>query len=146
MEVDEEPVDPTDLVEEMSPVPGTGTESKETPAAGMTTPPRVGESSHSETGLPIMGPGDDLIDPIEESQNDTPRNEKTNADEAEEGFSLVEEILELREMDATPAVTPPSLKDRPETENKDGVAEHLAPTSEGYVTPTGLLSAAGSPS
>ncbi len=48
-------------------------------------------------------------------------------------------------MDATPAVTPPSPKAALKMEEGPNVAEYLAPTPEGYVTPTGSLSATGSP-
>ncbi len=57
----------------------------------------------------------------------------------------MEETLEPRKVDAIPAVTPPSPKAALETEERANVAEYLAPKPEGFVTPTGLLSAAGSP-
>ncbi len=47
-------------------------------------------------------------------------------------------------MDATPAVIPPSPDASPEEGERVNVAEYHAPTPEGYVTPTGVLSATGS--
>ncbi len=56
----------------------------------------------------------------------------------------MEETLEPREMDATLAVTPLSPDASPEAGERVNVAEYHAPTPEGYVTPTGVLSATGS--
>ncbi len=146
MEVDEEPVDPTGLVEEMSPVHSAVAESREAQAAGMNTPPRADEPSPTGNSSPATVPGDDQIDPTEESQKDSLQSEEANTDEAEDGFPLAEEVLEPREMDATPAVMPPPLEERPETEERARVAEYIAPTPKVYMTPTGLLPATGSPS
>ncbi len=55
------------------------------------------------------------------------------------------DTVELLEMDATPAATPPPLAASPEAEERIPIAEYHAPTPEGYVTPTGVLSATGSP-
>ncbi len=130
MEVDEGPTNPTDLVEEMSPV--------------MSTPPRSGEPAPIGTSSPITVPGDDGIDPSEGSRRDNLQGMEADSDEAEERFSLAEEVLEPREMGATPAEArlPPELK--PDMEEKASVAEYTAPTPEGCVTTTGLLSATGS--
>ncbi len=49
-------------------------------------------------------------------------------------------------MNATPTVTPPPLEEKPKVEERAMVVGYIAPAPEGYVTPTRLLSAAGSPS
>ena len=53
--------------------------------------------------------------------------------------------MDSRGMDTTPAATPPPPAASPETGEKIPIAEYHVPTPEGYVTPTGLLSATGSP-
>ncbi len=146
MEVDEGPMDPTDPVEEMSPVHSTGAELKEMSAAGTSIPLCSGEAAPIGTSSPVTVPRDDRIDPNEESQKDSLQSEEANTDEAEERFSLAEEVLEPWKMDATPAVTPPPLEEKLRMEERARVAGYMAPTPEGYVTPTGLLSAVGSPS
>ncbi len=97
-------------------------------------------ASHPTVASPENGPGSD-----EENQKDSLRQEQVGEARAEEKLSPVEETLEPREMDATPVVTPPSPDAAPETEERVNVAEYHAPTPEGYVTPTGVLSATGSP-
>ncbi len=81
----------------------------------------------------------------EESQHDSLHSEQAAEAGAEEKLSFMEETPEPREMDVTPAVTPPSPEAAPETEEGANVTEYRAPTPEEYVTPTGLLSTMGSP-
>ncbi len=107
---------------------------------GRNVPPRSDGASS-----PIAVPQEDGCDLNEESQKDSLQSLQANEDGAEGGPSFVEETLEPREMDATPAVTPPSPKAAFQTGERANVAEYRAPTPEGYVTPTGLLSAVGSP-
>ncbi len=65
MAVDEQPMDPTDPMEEMSPVHSLEAESKEVPAAGRNVPP------HSDgASSPIAVPQEDGCDLNEESQKD----------------------------------------------------------------------------
>ncbi len=100
MEVDEEPMDPTDPVEDTLPVHNPETELKEVPAAGESVPPSSDGASYH-----IMVSREDGHGSSEESQKDS---EQAGEAGAEEKLSLVEETLEPREMDATPAVPPPS--------------------------------------
>ncbi len=113
---------------------------KEMPAAGRSIPP-CSDGAIS----PIVVPREDGCNLNEESQKDSLQSEQAGEAGAEGRPSFVEEALEPREMDATPAVTPPSPKAALKTEERANVAEYLAPTPEGYVTPTGLLSTTGSP-
>ena len=103
-------------------------------------PPSSDGASHTIVLSLEDGPGSN-----EEGQKDSLRGEQVGEAGAEEELSPVEETLEPREMDATPAATPPSPDAAPEAEEIVNVTEYRAPTSEGYVTPTGLLSATGSP-
>ncbi len=146
MEVNEGPIDPTDPVEDLSPVHNAGAESEETPAAGMNTPPRSDGTAPNDTSLPSEVPGRHGCDLNGESQKDSLRSEEINADEAEERFSLAEKAPGPQEMDATPAITPPLIDEKPGMEERARVAEYIAPTPERYVTPNGLLSTTGSPS
>ncbi len=102
-------------------------------------------SSSDGAGYPIVVSPEDGPSPNEEGQKDSLRSEQVGEAGAEEELFPVEETLEPREMDATPAATPPSPDAAPEAEEIVNVTEYRAPTSEGYVTPTGLLSATGSP-
>ncbi len=140
MEVDEEPIDPTDPVEEILPVHSPEAELKEVPAAGGSVPPRSDGASS-----PITVPWEDGCDLNKESRKDSLLSEQADEDGAEGRPSFVE-TPEPREIDATPAVTPLSPNAELEMEERADVAEYRAPTPEGYVTPTGLLSAASSPS
>ncbi len=88
---------------------------------------------------------EDGCDSSKESQKARLHSEQAGKAGAEEKPSLIEDTLEPREMDATPAVTPPSPEAAFKTEEKANVAEYLAPTPAGYVTPTGLLSTTRSP-
>ncbi len=146
MEIDEGPTHPTDFVEETSPAHSTSADLIKTPAEIMGTPPHSGEPAPIGTSSPIAVSGDGGFDPNERSPINNLQDVEADSDEAEERFSLAEEVLEPREIDATPAVTssPPAVK--PDVEEGAGVADYTAPTPEGCVTPMGLLSAAGSPS
>ncbi len=152
-------------------------ELEEVPAVGKSVPPCSDAASS-----PIMVPREDGGDLIEKSRKDSLEREQAGeagderkpslveetlepremdvtpavtlpspkaahemADGAEGGSPVVEEIPEPRETDTTPAVTPPSPEAVLRTEKKAGMAECPSPASEGYVTPTGLLSATGSP-
>ncbi len=140
MEVDEGPRDSIDPVGDASPAPDLEPELKEVPTAEESAPTNSDGASRPTGMPPEDGPG-----PDEESQKDSPRREQVGEAGAEEEPFLVDETLEPREMDATPAATPPSPDAAPEAEEKVNVAEYRASTPEGYVTPTGLLSATGSP-
>ncbi len=112
---------------------------KKTPTAEKRAPSNADVASHPIVASPENGPGSD-----EERQKDSLRREQVGEARAEEKHSPMEETLELREMDATPAVTPPPSDAAPEAEERVNVAEYHAPTTEGYVTQTGVLSATGS--
>ncbi len=140
MEVDEEPIDSTDPVEDILPVHSPEAELKEVPAAGESGLPCPGRASSS-----IVVPQENGCDLNEGSQKDGLQSEQVDEAGAEGGPSFRGETLEPREMDTTPTVTPPSPKAALEMEERANVAEYLAPTPEGCVTPTALLSATGSP-
>ncbi len=140
MEVDEEPRDSADPVEDALPAPDPGTELTKAPAAGEDAPPNPDGAC-----CPIVTPPEDGPGSYKESQKDSPRRGQVGKTGAEEEPIPVEETLEPREMEATPAVTPPSPGASPEAGERVTVAEYHAPTPEGYVTPTGVLSATGSP-
>ena len=101
MEVEEEPRDSTDPVGNASPAPDPETELKKAPAAGEDAPPNPDGACCPIIAPPKDGPGSD-----KESQKDSPRREQVGETGAEEEPIPVEETLEPREMDATPAVTP----------------------------------------
>ncbi len=140
MEVDEEPRDFADPVEDALPAPNPETELTKAPAARENAPPNPGGAC-----CPIVTPPEDGLGSYEESQKDDPRREQVGETGTEEEPIPVEEALEPREMDATPAVTPPSPGTPTEAVERVTIAEYHAPTPEGYVTPTGVLSATGSP-
>ncbi len=177
MEVDEEPVDSTDPVGDITLIHNPEAELEELPAAGKSVPPCSDGASS-----PIVVPREDGGDLIEKGWKNSLEREQASeagderkpslveetlepremyatpavtlpspkaahemADGAEGGSPFVEEIPEPREMDTTPAVTPPSPEAALGTEKKAGMAECPSPAPEGYVTPTGLLSATGSP-
>ncbi len=102
MEVDEEPINPTDPVEDILPVHSPEAELKEVPAAGESVPPCPDGASS-----PIMVPREDGCDLNEESQKDSLQNEPAGEAEAERSPSFVEETLELQEMEATPGAISP---------------------------------------
>ncbi len=140
MEVDEEPRNSTDPVENASPAPDPETELETVAAAeddASSNPDRVGCPAIM---LPEDGPGSE-----EGGQKDSACREHAGEAGAEEGSVPVEDAVDPREMDTTPVATPPSPAASPETEEKISIAEYHAPTPEGYVTPTGVLSATGSP-
>ena len=83
--------------------------------------------------------------PSEEGQKDSPYSEQPGEAGAEEESVPGLDVVDPREMDTTPAATPPSLTTSPEAEEKIPIAEYHAPTPEGYITPTGVLSATASP-
>ncbi len=105
-------------------------ESTEMPAEVMGTPPHSGEPTPIGTSSPIVVSGADGIDPNEGSQKDNLQGMKADSDEAEERFSLAEEVLEPWEMGATPANTssPPEIKPAPK--EKTSMAEYTVPTPE----------------
>ncbi len=140
MKVDEEPRDSTDPVGDASPAPEPETETGKTLPAEGNTPPNPNGASCPTIMLPEDGPG-----PDEESQKDSLHCEQVGEAGAEEESVPVGDIVDPREMDTTPAATPPSPAASPEAEEKFLIAEYQAPTPEGYVTPTGVLSATGSP-
>ncbi len=123
-----------------SPAPNPEPELKEVPTAEESAPSNSDGASCFIVISPEDGPGLD-----EESQKDSPRREQVGEGGAEEELSPVEETLEPWEMDATPGAAPPSPDAAPEAEGRANVAEYHAPTPEGYVTPTGVLAATGSP-
>ncbi len=133
-------MDPTDPVEDTLQVHSPGAELKEVPAEGSSVPP-----SPDGAGSPVVVSREDGCDSGEESQKHRPHSEQAGKAGPKERPSLVEETLEPQEMDATPAVTPPSPEAAPETEEKANVTEYRASTPEAYVTPIGLLSTTGSP-
>ena len=141
MEVYEEPRDSSaDPVEKASPAPD--------PETGLTKTPTAGEDAPSNpdgTDCPFLTPPEDGPGPDKENQKDSPRREPVGEAGMEEEPIPVEETLEPREMDATPVVTPPSPDTSIEAGERVPVAEYHARTPEGYVTPTGVLSATGSP-
>ena len=126
MEVDEEPINPTDPVEDILPAHSPEVELEEVPTAGESVPP-----CPDETGSSTVVPREDGDDLIEESQKDSLQREQVGEAGAEGRPSVMEEALEPQEMDATPAVTPPSPKAALEMEERANVAEYLAPTPEG---------------
>ncbi len=140
MEVDEEPRDSTDSVGDTSPSPNPEAESKEVPTVEESAPSGSDGARHPIVVSPEDGPGSN-----EESRRDSLRSEQVSEAGAEEELSPVEETLEPREMDATPAATPLSPDAAPEAEERVNVTDYRASTPEGYVTPTSLLSATGSP-
>ena len=89
---------------------------------------------------PTDGPG-----PSEEGQKDSSHREQAGKVGAEEESVPAEDVVDPRGMDTTPAATPPSLAASPEAGEKIPIAAYHAPTPEGYVTPTGVLSATASP-
>ncbi len=140
MEVDEELSDSTDPVEDALPAPGPETKLTKVPVAGEDALPNPDGACFSIVTPPEEGPG-----LYEGSRKNSPHREQVGETRAEEEPIPIEETLEPREMDATPAVAPPS-PDMPTGAGKRvTVAEHHGPTPEGYVTPTGVLSATGSP-
>ena len=140
MEVDEEPSNSADPVEDASLPPDPETEPTKAPAA------REDASSNPDgTSCPLLTPPEDGPGPDKENQKDSPRREQVGEAGTEEEPIPVDETLEPREMDATPAVTPPSPDTLTGAGERVTVAEYHAPTPEGYVTPTGVLSATGSP-
>ncbi len=140
MEVDEEPRDYTDPVGTTSPAHGPETELEKAPAAGDDA-----SSNPDGNGCPVMMLPEDGPGLSEEGQKDSPYREQTGEVGAEEESVPVEDVVDPREMDTTPAATPPSLAASPEAEEKISIAAYHAPTPEGYVTPTGMLSATASP-
>ena len=140
MEVDEEPRDSTDPVGNASPAPDPETGLKMAPTAEEDAPPNPDGACCPIDTSPEGGPGSDG-----ENQKDSPRREQAGEAGAEEVPFPVGDTMELREMDATPAATPPTPAASPEAGERIPIAEYHAPTPEGYVTPTGVLSATGSP-
>ncbi len=140
MEVDEEPRNSTDPVENASPAPDPETELETAAAAeddASSNPDGIGCPAIM---LPEDGPG-----PSEEGQKGSPHREQVGEAGAKEESVPVEDVVDPREMDTTPAATPPSLAASSEAEEKILIAEYHAPTPEGYITPTGVLSATASP-
>ncbi len=138
MEVDKEPRNSTDPVENASPAPDPETELETAAAAeddASSNPDRVGCSAIM---LPEDGPG-----PDEGGQKDSPRCEHAGEAETEEESFPVEDAVDQREMDTTPAATPPSPAASPGAEEKIPIARYHTPTPGGYVTPTGMLSDTG---
>ncbi len=140
MEVDEEPRDSTHPVGDASTAPDPETETGKTLPAEGNTPPNPNGASCPTIMLPEDGPGSD-----EESQKDRLHCEQVGEAWAEEESVPVEDAVDPREMDTTPTATPPSPATSPEAEEKIPIAEYHTPTPEGYVTPTGVLSATGFP-
>ncbi len=140
MEVDEEPRNSTDPVENASLAPD--------PEAKFETVVAAEDDASSNpdgVGCPAIMLTEDGPGPDEGGQKDSSRREHAGEIGAEEETVPVEDAVEPRDMDITPAATPPSPAASPEAEEKIPIAEYHAPTPEGYVTPTGMLSATGSP-
>ena len=127
-------------MEDASPAPDLETEPTKALAAG-----EDALSNPDGTCCPILMPPEDGPGPDKGNQKDSPRCEQVDEAGTEEEPIPVEETLGPREMDATPAVTPPSPDTSTQAGERVTVAEYHAPTPEGYVTPTGVLSATGSP-
>ncbi len=143
MEVDEEPRDSTDPVGDASPAQGNPdpeTKAGTTFPAGENTPPNP-----NGTGCPIIVLPEDGSGPDGESKETCSQCDQVGDTGAEEESVPVGDIVDPREMDTAPATTPPSPVALAEAEEKIPIAEYHAPTPEGYVTPTGVLSATGSP-
>ena len=140
MEVNEEPRNSTDPVGTASLAHGPETELEKAAAAEDDV-----SSNPDGIGCPAMMLPEDGPGPSEEGQKDSPCHEQADEAGAEEESVPVGDVVDLREMDTTPAATPPSLAASPEAEKKIPIAEYHAPTPEGYVTPTGVLSATASP-
>ena len=120
MEVDEEPRDSADPVEDALPAPDPETEPTKATTAGEEAP-----SNPDGTCCPIVTPPEDRPGPGEENQKDSPRREQVGEAGTEEEPIPVEETLEPREMDATHAVTPPS----PDTSTKAGERDSPWPST-----------------
>ncbi len=105
MEIDEGLTEPTDPVEETSPVQSTSADPIETSTEIIGTPPRSGEPTPIGTSSPIVMAGDGGSASNKGTQKDDLRDMEAESDEAEEKFSLAKEVLEPRGMEATPAVT-----------------------------------------
>ncbi len=120
--------------------PDPETELTKAPAAEEDAPPNPDGACRPIVTSPEDGPSSD-----EESQKDSPRREQAGETRAEEVSFLMGDTVEPREMDTSPAATPPPLAASPEAEERTPIAEYHAPTPEGYVTLTGVLSATGSP-
>ena len=140
MEVDEEPRDSTDPVGTALPALDPEKELEKAPAAKDDV-----SSNPDAIGCPVMMLPEDGPGPSEEGQKDSPYREQAGKVGAEEESVPAEDIVDPREMDTTPAATPPSLAASPGAEEKIPTAAYHAPTPEGYVTPTGVLSATASP-
>ncbi len=140
MEVDEEPRNSTDPVGSASPAPDPETELKTAPTA------EEGASPNPDgVGCPAIMLAEDGPSSGEEGQKDSPHREQVGGAGVEGESVPVGDTVEPREMDATPATTPPTLAASPEVEERIPIAEYHELTPEGYETPTGVLSATGSP-
>ena len=140
MEVDEEPRDSTDPVGNASPAPDPETEVEKTLPVDEDAPPNPDGACCPTIMLPADGPGSN-----EKSQKDSPHCEQAGEAGAEEESVPEGETVDPRGMDTTPVATSPPPAASAETEENTPIAEYHAPTPEGYVTPTGLLPATGSP-
>ncbi len=140
MEVDEEPRNSTDPVESASPALDPETELETVAAAKDDASLNLDRVDCPAIILPEDGPGSG-----EEGQEDSPHREQVEETGAEEESVPVEDAVDPREMDTTPTATPPPPAALPGAEEKIPIPEYHAPTPEGYVTPTSMLSATGSP-
>ncbi len=143
MEVDEETRDSIDPVGDASPAQSNPDPETET---GKTLPARENTSPHPNgTGCPIVVLPEDGSSPDRKSKENCSRCDQVGETRTEEESVPVEDIVDPREMDTAPAATHPSPVSLAEAGEKILIAEYHAPTPEGYVTPTAVLSATGSP-
>ncbi len=108
----------------------------------------VGENTSPNpngTGCPIIVLPEDGSSPDGESKETCSQCDQGGDTRAEEESVPVGDVVDPRERDTAPATTPPSPVALAEAEEKIPIAEYHAPTPEGYVTPTGVLSATGFP-
>ncbi len=140
MEVDEEPRDSTDPVGNASPAHDPEIEVEKTLPADEDAPPNPDGACFPTIMLP-----EDWPDSDEKSQKDSPHCKQAGEAGAEEESVPEGDAVDSRGMDTTPVATPSPPAASPEAEERIPIAEYHAPTPEGYVSPTSVLSATGSP-
>ncbi len=141
MEVEEEPMDSADPVEETLSTHGTSADPIEMPTEIIGTSPHSGKLAPLRTSSPITVSGDGGINLNEGSRRDNPQDMEAESDEADKKFSLAKEVLEPRGIDATPAATSLPLETGPDITEGSGVVRQIVPTTERCVTPMDLLTA-----
>ncbi len=140
MDTEEGPTDPTDPVGEPSPANSPSADSTRKPVGVIGTIFHSGEPASIGTSSPVVTPRDSEPGPDVGNQEGDPQDVEAESDGADEKYSLGNEELGPRGMEATPALASSPPETVPDARESSAEIGQTVPTTERCITPTDLLS------